>query len=217
MIWSQKGEQVMPFEVKTKVEQRLEFVLLAAQEGANVRALCRRHGISADTGYRLLKRYRADGRAGLADRSRRPMTSPRRTALAIEAAVIELRTAQPTWGGRKIAARLETGGLVEVPAPSTITGILRRHGLIDATTTRRQAYQRFERPVPNDLWQLDFKGHHPLLHGRVHPLSVLDDHSRFALGLYACPHRLEATGGEPVHGPLTCPRKPCRSPPGSTG
>ena len=176
----------MPFEVKTKVDQRLEFVLMAMQEGANVRALCRQAGISPDTGYRLLNRYRAAGREGLADRSRRPHASPRRTRPTIEAAVVALRTAQPTWGGRKIEARLEALGQA-APAPSTITGILHRHALIDPQAAPR-AFQRFERAAPNELWQLDFKGHHPILHGRVHPLSVLDDHSRFALGLVACAH-----------------------------
>lgn len=178
----------MAFKVKTKVDQRREFVLMARQAGANVRARCRRFGISPDTGHRLLTRYREEGREGLADRSRRPATSPRRTPLAVEAEVVALRTAQPTWGGRKLEARLEALGLADVPAPSTITGILHRHELIDPATTRPQAYGRFERAAPNELWQLDFKGHHPMLHGRVHPLSVLDDHSRFALGLYACPH-----------------------------
>ncbi len=188
MIRFQKGDPIMAFKVKTKVDQRREFVLMARQEGANVRALCRRFGISPDTGYRLLTRYREEGQDGLADRSRRPTTSPRRTPPAVEAEVVALRTARPTWGGRKIEARLETLGLAAAPAPSTITGILRRHGLIDPATTRPQAYGRFERASPNELWQLDFKGHHPMRHGRVHPLSVLDDHSRFALGLYACPH-----------------------------
>lgn len=188
MVRFQKGDAIMPFEVKTKVDQRLEFVLMAMQEGANIRALCRQVGMSPDTGYRLLNRYRAEGKAGLADRSRRPRASPRRTPPTVEAAVVALRTAQPTWGGRKIEARLAALGEAAVPAPSTITGILQRHGLIDPTTTRPQAYQRFERAAPNELWQLDFKGHHPMLKGRVHPLSVLDDHSRFALGLYACAH-----------------------------
>ncbi len=95
MIRSQKGDQIMPFEVKTKVDQRREFVLMARQEGANIRSLCRQFGISAERGYRLLTRYRE---AGLADRSRRPHSSPRRTLPTVEAAVVALRTAQPTWG-----------------------------------------------------------------------------------------------------------------------
>ena len=47
--------------------------------------------------------------------------------------------------------------------------------------------------APNDLWQMDFKGHFPLTQGRCHPLTVLDDHSRFALGLQACADELGKT------------------------
>ncbi len=111
--------------------------------------------------------------------ARRPYHRPRRTAPAL--AAVELRTRQPTWGGRKIEARLEALGMAAVPAPSTITGILHRQGLIDPTTTRSQTYRRFERAAPNEVWQRDFMGHKPMVRGRVHPLSVLDDHTRFAL------------------------------------
>jgi transposase InsO family protein len=73
------------------------------------------------------------------------------------------------------------------PAASTITAILDRHGRLDpAESAKHTAWQRFEHAGPNDLWQLDFKGHFPLATGRCHPLSVLDDHSRFLLGLTAC-------------------------------
>jgi len=75
-----------------------------------------------------------------------------------------------------------------VPAPSTITEILRRNNQLDPEEARKhQPWQRFEAETPNRLWQMDFKGHFPLAHGgRCHPLTVLDDHSRFALGLRAC-------------------------------
>ena len=76
-----------------------------------------------------------------------------------------------------------------MPAPSTVTGILRRHGLLVPGDDAPRRWQRFEHDAPNDLWQLDFMGHLPLADGqRVHPLTLLDDHSRFALGVVACPH-----------------------------
>ena len=61
------------------------------------------------------------------------------------------------------------------------------------------AWQRFEAAAPNDLWQLDFKGHFALAAGRCHPLHVLDDHARFVVGLVAC---ADERGG-PVHDALT--------------
>jgi transposase InsO family protein len=125
----------------------------------------------------------------LADRSRRPHASPTKTAIAIEAQVVALRQAHPTWGGRKLAAVLARAGVSPCPAASTITTILHRHGLIVPDPLAPHRWQRFEHAAPNDLWQVDFMGHRPVEDGqRVDPLTVLDDHSRFALGLVACPH-----------------------------
>jgi transposase InsO family protein len=178
----------MPFEVSTLMNRRLEFVLLAMQEGANIRALCRRFGIAPNTAYCWLDRYRAAGAGGLADRSHRPHASPHQTSPEHEAAVLAVRTAHPTWGSRKIKAWLEQHGS-PAPAASTITTILARHGQLDGPRAGEpRAYQRFEHPTPNALWQMDFMGHKPIGTGRVHPLTILDDHSRFALGLFAGAH-----------------------------
>lgn len=72
--------------------------------------------------------------------------------------------------------------------------MLRRHGRLDAALSAAPAQpQRFEWALPNELWQMDFKGHFPLPRGRCHPLTVLDDHSRYALGIRACTDETEAT------------------------
>jgi transposase InsO family protein len=185
----------MPFQEKTRMSECLDFVTLAAHENVNMRALCRGYGISAKTGYKWLRRWEQDGPAGLGERSRRPHTAPTKTAAALEAQVVALRQAHPTWGGRKLHHRLRAQGLADVPAPSTITTILHRHGLIAADRISTRAPQRFEHAIPNDLWQLDFLGHRPLDHGqRVHPLTLVDDHSRFLLSLVACADERQATG-----------------------
>jgi transposase InsO family protein len=178
----------MPWKECSAMSQREEFVLLASQEGANRALLCRRFAISRKTGYKWLERFRQEGTAGLGERSRRPCESPGRTDVAMEAQVVALRHQHRAWGGRKIARRLLDLGEEQVPAPSTITEILRRHELLDpAASEQRQAPHRFEHAHPNDLWQLDFKGHFPLVStGLGHPLTVLDDHSRYALVLAAC-------------------------------
>jgi transposase InsO family protein len=175
----------MPWQEQTVEGQRRDFVALAQQEGANRRALCRQFGISAKTGYKLLRRAQ-DGEVELRDHARRPHTSPTQTAPVIEAQVIALRQEHPAWGGRKIHHWLHRDGCPTVPAPSTITDILRRHGLLTATDTHPRRWQRFEHPAPNDLWQLDFMGHVAMESARLHPLTLLDDHSRYALGLFAC-------------------------------
>jgi transposase InsO family protein len=177
----------VPWKKVSAVDLREEFVMLAGAEGSNVRALCRRYGISPTTGYKWLGRHAAEGRAGLADRQRRPHGSSGRTVPAMEERIVALRDRHPAWGGRKLRRRLLDLGVAAVPSASTITAVLRRHGRLDAgEAAKHRAVMRFEHAAPNDLWQMDFKGHFALRAGRCHPLTVLDDHSRFALGLEAC-------------------------------
>jgi transposase InsO family protein len=98
-----------------------------------------------------------------------------------------LRDAHPKWGARKLRARLLALGTVSVPSPSTITAVLKRHGrLSPEPDAAHRPFNRFEHDAPNCLWQIDFKGHFAIEDGRCHPLTVLDDHSRFAIGSLAC-------------------------------
>jgi transposase InsO family protein len=181
----------MPWREVSKMDERREFVRLAMQEGANRRELCRRYGIHPDTGYKWL--MRAAGDEELADRSRRPHTSPARTTAPIEQQILAVRDAHPAWGARKIVRCLERDGIA-CPVASTVHDILRRHGRIVAPAASTQAFQRFEKPAPNLLWQMDFKGHIPLSGGgRCHPLTIVDDHSRYAVGLDACGNEQAAT------------------------
>ena len=190
----------MPFEERSIMSQREEFCRLATAEGANVRELCRRFGVSPTSGYKWIERWQAEGREGLADRSRRPLTSPGRTSEAVEAQVLAVRREHPRWGGRKIRRVLQREGLAEAPAASTTTEILRRHGQLDGPRAgEARNWIRFESAAANDLWQMDFKGHVATAGGRLHPLTVLDDCSRYALVLAACGDEREET----VRGRLT--------------
>ncbi len=174
---------------------RQEFVQLAQHREIPLSELCRRFGISRKTGYQWLQRYQAEGLAGLRDRSRRPHTSPRRSPSAVEAAVVAARQAHPTWGGRKLQSWLAARGEPTPRSPNTVTAILRRHGLIDPEEAQKhRPLRRFEASEPNELWQMDFKGWFPVgQRGSCHPLTILDDHSRFLLGLQACPDETQQT------------------------
>ena len=184
----------MPLSEKSIMSQRVEFVMLFEQEGVNRRELCRRFGISPTIGYRLLARYRQEGKAGLADRSRRPQHSPARSSAAIEGLVLAVRDEHPAWGGRKIRRRLQDLEHQPAPSASTITAILDRHGRIDRVASAgHKPFERFERAAPNELWQMDYKGHFATTAGRCHPLTVVDDHSRYAVGLRACGDEREGT------------------------
>lgn len=182
----------MPWREVSVMEQRREFVRLATQEGANRRELCRRFGIHPATGYKWLGRW-ASGNLELADRSRRPHASPLRSDAAVETLVLSVRDAHPAWGARKIARCLEREG-VRPPAASTVHAILQRHGRVIPPAGAPRAAQRFERPAPNLLWQMDFKGWVRLADGtRCHPLTMVDDHSRYVPCLKACADEQGAT------------------------
>lgn len=176
----------MPWKEVSIMDQRKEFVMLASKEGANVRELCRRYGISPTTAYKWLGRFSGEGEAGLGNHSRRPLNSPLCTVETLEARILEAREAHPCWGARKLKRWVEKRDAAVLPSSSTIHAILKRNGKINAVASAaHQAWQRFEHPHPNDLWQMDFKGHFATGAGHCHPLTVLDDHSRYVLCLGA--------------------------------
>jgi transposase InsO family protein len=162
-----------------------EFVLFAGQEGGNLSALCRQFGIDRKTGRKWLRRYREEGEAGLRERSRRPLSAPGRTADAVRNRLAAALAEHPHWGARKLKAFLEQEG-TPMPAASTIHGIL-RHQKPPPEANTAKAVGRFEHDSANALWQMDFKGHFAIGGGRSHPLTLLDDHSRFLLCLSHCP------------------------------
>jgi transposase InsO family protein len=175
--------------------QREQIVALALCEGANRAELARRAKVSRKTLYKWMDRQR-QAQAGpkdlswAGDRPRRPKCSPRRTSCETEQQVLGVRAQNPAWGGRKIRRLLldQAPGEPLVPAASTITMILKRHGKIEREQSlKRMEFTRFEHEHPNDLWQMDFKG--PVCTERggwCRPLTVIDDHSRYALCVKAC-------------------------------
>lgn len=171
----------MPWRESSLLEERLRFVVAADRGERAIKALCAEFGISRQTGHKWVRRYRAEGSRGVADRSRRPASSPKRTAASKEQAVIELRQKRPDWGAAKLAQVLKQGEASLELQPRTIHRILERNGLIAEEDRRRKAVQRFERSEPNELWQMDFKGPQRGQSSPVGPLSVIDDYSRYVL------------------------------------
>jgi len=169
------------------MEQRIEFIVRAVVGGSNFSELCQEYSISRPTGYRWVKRYLETGTfSELKELSRRPHNSPAKTPSIQEARVIELRE-HYGWGGKKLNELLRREG-IELSV-RTINRIINRNGLIKPEDSRRQARKRFERERANELWQMDFKGEFRMDYGTCYPLSILDDHSRFALGLFGLPDR----------------------------
>jgi transposase InsO family protein len=175
----------MPWKEVTPMSQREEFVQLALQPGTNMSQLCRRFQISRKTGYKFLNRHLRN--EGLQDRSRCPNHRPQLTPEEIEEQVVSLRLTYGAWGGRKLRHHLLALGEPQAPSASTCTQILHRNGgFVEKIEASSKPCQRYEREHPNDLWQMDFKGPFLTGQGPCHPLTILDDHSRFDLQLKAC-------------------------------
>jgi transposase InsO family protein len=183
----------MPWKVDPVPELRIALVHAVRSAGLPVAEAARRVGVSRKTAFKWLARHDAEPDRPLDDRSRRPAHSPARTPDDVERLVLEARD-RWGWGPRKLRAVLAGDGR---PAPPirTIAAILRRHGRVAPPLPAEPTppLQRFERPRPNDLWQLDHKGPLEIARRRVVPLSVLDDHSRYLLALKPCLDQSYAT------------------------
>lgn len=175
----------MPWRNKTVEELRLEVVNKILRQDDSITAICREYDISRTTAYKWLKRYQ-DGES-FSDRSHAPKTIYNKTSDYQEQLILNTRDEHPSWGARKLHRYLTDKGYHSLPAVSTISDILKRNHRIDSEESiKHTAFKRFEMDAPNELWQMDFKGHFAMANGeRCHPLTILDDHSRFSLCVQA--------------------------------
>lgn len=184
----------MPWKEITKMASKQEFVQLALKKESSFSELCQRFKISRKTGYKLINRFQLEGIAGLEEKARIPRISPNKTCSSIEEQVIQLRHQKPYWGARKIRAFLVEKNIKKVPAKSTVHDILNRnHLILEEDSLHCAKTHRFEHEDPNDLWQVDFKGMVQMHQGSCHPLTLLDDHSRYAIGVKACSNERSET------------------------
>ncbi len=175
----------MALRVVSMTELRLEVLLEPERTGESVAEVCRRREISRQSFYRFKRRYEAEGAEGLEARSRRPLSSPGHIEVDLEVVICGMRKDHQRWGARRIWTELRRAGH-DPPAVSTIHQVLRRNHLVaDQPKKRPKATKRFEREVPNDLWQIDATRTH--LHDGTEAwvLDALDDHARYLLAARA--------------------------------
>lgn len=174
----------MPWESRTVEDQRREFAQ-AAEGCSNFSALCREYGITRRTGRKWVERYKEG--MSLSDQSRRPHTSPTRTPEAMEQLILSVRAENPGWGAATIRQVLENQGVENLPCAKTVNNILNRYGCISPEeSAKRRPFIRFEKEFCNEMWQTDFKGESKMLNQNYcYPLTILDDHSRFSIGITA--------------------------------
>jgi transposase InsO family protein len=165
------------------VEQRYTAIT-EVLGGMAVTQVADRYGVSRQSIHSWLRRYRAEGLAGLEDRSHRPRSCPHQASVQVEAQVCELRRQHPSWGPLRLHHELQRQGVIGVPSRAGIYRILVRHHLVEPGRRRRRRsdWRRWEREAPMQLWQLDIVGGIRLADGAECKLvSGIDDHSRFCV------------------------------------
>ncbi|MGH8454003.1 MAG: IS481 family transposase [Nevskiales bacterium] len=214
----------MPWNQVTPMDERTQFIAAVLRHTLSISELCERHGISRKTGYKWIRRYQAEGPAGLHEQPRRPHGCPHRTADDIEAAIVEARQRHPHWGAKKLLRILsKREPRQHWPARATVCNILDRNGLIRHPRQRRQMGHPGKPSTvitaANALWSADFKGHFKTGDGiYCYPLTVTDNYSRMLLGCqgllttacadakpvfrrlfqeYGLPHRIRTDNGVP--------------------
>lgn len=182
LLVADESKVEVPDERQWRVEHR-HRVVREVLDGAPVAEVARQYGTSRQSVHSWLRRFEAEGINGLADRSRRPKTSPTRLASDIEAVICELRRSHPRWGPRRIAYELQARGVPNPPGRSTVYRVLVRNGLVQhQEQNHRRSYKRWQRDAPMQLWQIDIMGGVFLADGRECKLVTgIDDHSRFVV------------------------------------
>jgi transposase InsO family protein len=170
--------------------QRADLIELLLGRDCSVTKACQDFGISRKTAYKWLQRATQQQPQPLCDRSRRPHHCPQQTAEGIEDAILQVHD-DYLWGARKIHAYLCQQGYA-MPCPSTVHQVLRRHSRV-AVTAPALTPVRFQRSVPNYLWQMDFKGPLQGPSQRRYLLTIEDDHSRYLLAVRLCPDQTMAS------------------------
>jgi transposase InsO family protein len=171
-------------------EQRYQAVLAVIAEGRSVTEVAAQWRVSRQTLHAWLARYEAEGLEGLGDRSHRPAGCPHQMSAAVEARVLEMRRAHPFWGPRRIVVELARAGSAPLPSESGVYRALVRAGVIAPVRRQRrsEAFRRWERGAPMELWQMDVVGGFHLADGSTaKALTGIDDHSRFCVSARLMP------------------------------
>lgn len=190
----------MPWKSSSLVSERERFALCALGSKKPFARLCAEYGVSRRTGYKWLRRYRAGGVAALGDRSRRPHRPARQKAARWQRSVKQVRRARPSWGAKKIHARLrQLHRYGRLPAVRTIARWLRELGLVGGRPRRARRGPLVPHPgltVPrqrHQVWTIDFKGWFRTADGRrQEPLTVREAKSRYLLEVRLLPAQSDA-------------------------
>lgn len=167
-----------------QVKWRAEIIRHASETSHNVAKTCRYYGISRQTFYKWVRRYKEHGEAGLCSRSKKPLCSPRSTAITTVSKVLYLRQ-NYHFGPGRISDYLRRYHNIRI-ATSTVHRILQRHDLSRLPSSRRRyerqrhQWRRYEKQQPGHRLQVDVKflERIPGTAKRLYQFTAIDDCTR---------------------------------------
>jgi transposase InsO family protein len=174
----------MPFKVRTKMEQKVEFICEWLTGKYTITEMCRAFEISRPTAYKLINRYEFLGIEGLKERPSIPKTHPNKTPEVVEEKILKLKGKYSHWGAKKIRKLLFNHcSEKDIPSVVTVHNILSRNGLVKPQKRLKRVkpvYPIFDPKECNEVWSADYKGKF-LMGNKIycHPLTIADSKSRF--------------------------------------
>lgn len=194
----QTGRQSASKLKRYSVDKKKEII--DRMKAVGIAQTCKEFDVGDCAIYRWQKLYREHGLEGLQDRFSRPHHQPRKTTQWIVDKVLGLKKERPELGVEATSQHLARFEAVEL-SPTTVGKIFKKHGLPDSDSAVAEAayrvkgdqnklveqalekelgeWERFARPNPNDMWQMDIMSFYIRDAHRVHLISGLDDCSRF--------------------------------------
>lgn len=178
----------MPWKESNTLNEREKFINSVLTENVTFLELCAQYGISRKTGYKWVARYEADGRRGLQDLTRRPLTTVNAVGEDAIIQAITIKQKHMTWGPKKIRQVIMRNlGEAAAPSVSSVHRILKKANLVRkrrvrSVTPTRRIQNRIEAKECNDVWAVDFKGWWMTKDIRkCTPLTITDRASRMVI------------------------------------
>ncbi|MDR1565585.1 MAG: integrase core domain-containing protein [Oscillospiraceae bacterium] len=178
----------MPWKETDAMEQKEKFIGEMLKNKKPFKHLCQEFGISEKTGHKWKKRFLEEGKAGLLEESRAPISTPNSLPEKVVIDLLSLKYAHESWGPKKILALYEKAHKGQpLPSLSSVKRIFDRAKLTKKRKVRKvvcDPSRLRNRILPednNDVWAIDFKGWWKSDGEICEPFTVRDLHSRFLL------------------------------------
>ena len=147
------------------MNEKTKFIEAILKAEKPFKYICKDFGISEKTGHKWKKRFFEEGKFGLYEKSREPINHPNTLHEDVVIGLIQLKTAHPYWGAKKIRALFaKVHPSFETPSLSSVNRILSKANLVKKRRIKpvavdcRRLHAHIQPVEVNDVWAIDFKG-----------------------------------------------------------